>query len=110
MGIGRVAVDVGDVRSAYEYEIHLDTLELYVPLPASVTKANQLSVDVSPRQLNIGLKGERQPFLKGMNTNLQYKHSVRSDLKLQHASSEPLNRKENHAKRTASFTIQCGHY
>ena len=58
MGIGRVAVDVGDV-------IHLDTLELYVPLPASVTKANQLSVDVSPRQLNIGLKGERQPFLKG---------------------------------------------
>lgn len=37
-------------------------------------------------------------------------HSVRSDLKLQHASSEPLNRKENHAKRTASFTIQCGHY
>jgi hypothetical protein len=65
MGIGRVAVDVGDVRSAYEYEIHFDTLELYVPLPASVTKANQLSVDVSPRQLNIGLKGERQPFLKG---------------------------------------------
>jgi hypothetical protein len=102
MGIGRVAVDVGDVRSAYEYEIHFDTLELYVPLPASVTKANQLSVDVSPRQLNIGLKGERQPFLKGMNTNLQYtsdEHSVRSDLKLQHASSEPLNRKENHAKQ-----------
>ena len=65
MGIGRVAVDVGDVRSAYEYETHFDTLELYVPLPASVTKANQLSVDVSPRQLNIGLKGERQPFLKG---------------------------------------------
>lgn len=65
MGIGRVAVDVGDVRSSYEYEIHFDTLELYVPLPASVTKANQLSVDVSPRQLSVGLKGERQPFLKG---------------------------------------------
>ena len=65
MGIGRVAVDVGDVRSAYEYEIYFDTLELYVPLPASVTKANQLSVDVSPRQLSVGLKGEKQPFLKG---------------------------------------------
>ena len=74
MGIGRVAVDVGDVRSAYEYEIHFDTLELYVPLPASVTKANQLSVDVSPRQLSIGLKGERQPFLKGT-----FKGTVHSD-------------------------------
>ena len=36
MGIGRVAVDVGDVRSSYEYKIHFDTLELYVPLPAKM--------------------------------------------------------------------------
>ena len=73
MGIGRVPVNVGDVKAAYEYEIHFDTVELILPLPAHVTRARQLVVDVGVRCVSVGLKGHK-PYLQG-----QFKGRVRKD-------------------------------
>jgi len=63
MGIGRVAVDVGTVEAAYEYELGFGDVTLYVPIPEGI-KAKQLAVDVKPRSVAVGLKG-RPPYLRG---------------------------------------------
>lgn len=63
MGIGRVAVDVGTIEAAFEYELGFGDVTLYVPLPEGV-KAKQLAVDVRPRTVAVGLKG-RPPYLQG---------------------------------------------
>jgi len=54
---------VGDVGSAYEYELHFDALEIYCKLPPGVG-AKQVRVDTTARSISIGLKG-RPPYLKG---------------------------------------------
>ena len=63
MGIGRVPVDIGDASPAYEYELHFDSVDVYVKLPAG-TRAKQLQVDTTARSLTIGMKG-KPPYLKG---------------------------------------------
>lgn len=65
MGIGRVPVDAGGVAPAFEYELHFDSLELFVPLPPTVTKAKQLRVAVGARTLSVGLAGGQPPYIKG---------------------------------------------
>ena len=65
MGIGRVPVDAGGACPAYEFELGYASLEVFVPLPANVTKANQLVVEVGVRTLRVGMRGAEQPYLRG---------------------------------------------
>ena len=72
MGVGRVPVDVGSVESAFEYELELTDVTIWVPLPPGA-RAKELSVDVGASSLAVGLKG-RPPYLKGV-----FKGRVRED-------------------------------